>query len=79
MADISGYRTLSETEIDLINLIKANGEALGVLCNRLMVMRFADAEGNPRSADPGWLDIGRTHLQQGIMALVRAVAQPRGF
>jgi hypothetical protein len=33
-----------------------------------------------RTAEPArWLAIGRTHLQEGLMALTRAIAQPGGF
>lgn len=32
------------------------------------------------NAEPGrWASIGRTHLQEGLMALTRAVAQPTFF
>lgn len=78
---IKGYRDLTADEIELMNQIKAKGEELGELVDRM------DRHTNPdrRAAEPGefldgrWISIGRTHLQQGIMALVRAVAQPTTF
>jgi len=67
---IRGYRDLSQDEIDLMNGIKDTGNALGQ-----MVRELRDAEG----LDQRWVSIGATDLQTGIMALVRAVAQPESF
>jgi hypothetical protein len=67
---ITGYRELSEGEIGLINDIKRHGEMLGDLCGMLEALNTADIR---------WVAIGKTHLQQGIMALVRAVARPETF
>lgn len=67
---IKGYRDLSENEIATMNDIKRQGEILGDLCE---IME------SYKTADQRWVAIGKTHLQQGIMALVRAVAQPTTF
>lgn len=67
---ITGYRELSQEEIDLMNLIKDVGEQAGVLVQAL--------RDNP-SLDQRWVSIGATDLQQGFMALVRSVAQPTTF
>ena len=67
---ITGYRDLSQEEINTMNAIKAMGEGLGEM--------VADMESNPEM-DQRWVAIGKTHLQQGVMALVRAVAQPNSF
>ncbi len=67
---ISGYRELEQPEIDLMNLIKEEGKAIGVLVDRLRK--------NP-DLDQRWVSIGATELQQGFMALVRSVAQPEFF
>lgn len=67
---ISGYRDLSQAEIDAMNAIKAEGERLG---NLISEMR------DNKSLDQRWVSIAETHLQQGIMAGVRAVAQPESF
>lgn len=67
---IKGYRDLAPSDIDLINEIKDEGERLSLLCGRL---------GMVPSVDGRWVAIGKTNLQQGIMALVRAVAKPESF
>lgn len=69
---IIGYRDLSPSEIELMNNIKAKGEELSALCDQLATAV------NPYM-DGRWLDIGRTQLQLGLMALVRAVAKPDSF
>ena len=83
---ISGYRELSQTEIDLINRIKAAGaEILGL--QEELVFLLADYQATISDqelnrffiAEPlRWAAIGKTDIQTGIMALVRAVAQPAG-
>ena len=68
---ISGYRELTGNEIDDMNMIKKFGPELENLLNYLS---------QPRNAyDPRWISVGRTHLQQGLMALTRAVARPDFF
>ena len=67
---ISGYRELSQVEIDLMNEIKQQGVALGELVAKLKL--------HP-GLDQRWVSIGATDLQTGLMALTRAVAQPTFF
>lgn len=67
---IKGYRDLTQEEIDLMNEIKKQGIILGELCDKLNQVS---------SLDQRWVNIGKTDLQTGIMALVRAVAQPTTF
>lgn len=97
---ITGYRELSQQEIDLMNRIKAKGIELLSLHSQLVdLLKLqelskinamdqaaagkdsyeAKAEFNRfHSAEPfRWAAIGKTDIQTGIMALVRAVAQPR--
>lgn len=69
-AKIKGYRDLSQSEIDAMNTIKAEGVRLGLLVE--------DLKENPQ-LDQRWISIAETHLQQGIMAAVRSVAQPTTF
>ena len=94
---IKGYRDLTQQEIDLMNDIKAKGEELGALLDKLSThveMQRSEAiragSGKPGDingelqridrAQPGrWLSIARTDLQTGIMAAVRAIAQPTTF
>jgi hypothetical protein len=67
---IRGYRELSQEEIDLMNKVKATGEQLGDLVDELRSLV---------STDKRWLEIGKTDLQTGIMALVRSIAKPTTF
>lgn len=67
---ISGYRELSQAEIDAMNEVKAQGVALGELVAKL--------RGNGE-LDQRWVSIGATDLQTGLMALTRAVARPTFF
>jgi len=67
---ISGYRELSQTEIDLMNKIKAKGVELGELVAELQ---------STQTVDQRWAEIGATDLRTGLMALTRAVAQPTTF
>ena len=67
---ITGYRTLSPEEIALINQIKQFGIGLGD-----MVSELAERPG----IDKRWLGIAATHLQQGLMAATRSVAQQITF
>lgn len=66
---IKVYRDLSQDEIDLMNRIKEQGEQLDKLVEELQT----------RDLDQRWVSIGKTNLQQGVMALVRAVARPTTF
>ena len=67
---IKGYRDLSQAEIDAMNVVKAEGERLRILIEELR---------DNKSNDQRWVDIAETHLQQGIMAAVRSIAQPESF
>lgn len=70
---IKGYRELNEVEIALMNKIKEKGVELGELLKDL-----GESEGDTK-ADPRWLAIGKTHLQEGLMALTRSIATPEFF
>ena len=91
---IKGYRELSQAEIDLMNAIKAEGERLGELVDRVNAhisqqqAATGSMEGEAQAAErlrlnaatpARWSALGRTHLQEGLMALVRSVAQPESF
>jgi response regulator of citrate/malate metabolism len=84
---VRGYRELSQAEINLMNKIKAKGEELGDLVQELQAQNLqaianssGDVDENTRLHEAGrWLSIGKTHLQQGLMALTRAVAKPTFF
>jgi hypothetical protein len=81
---ITGYRQLTQAEVDLMN----EGKALAELCGKFVekLRRHPDAmRTNAPNAlgespiDQRWVSIGATELQQGFMALVRSIAQPTTF
>lgn len=67
---IKGYRELSQEEIDAMNEIKTKGAELGELIAKLR---------SQSNVDQRWVSIGTTHMQEGLMALTRAVAKPEFF
>lgn len=67
---ITGYRELTQEEIELMNAIKEQGRQLGELIGRVRITANTDQ----RAAS-----IAQTDLQTGIMWLVRAVARPESF
>jgi hypothetical protein len=67
---IKGYRDLSEAEIAMMNEAKELAAKVGDLADKL---KLTDG------LDQRWVAIGRTELQQGFMALIRAIAQPTTF
>lgn len=91
---IKGYRDLTQVEIDLMNKIKAHGQATASLIAEVrghLETQTKDAQAVPppegmtellRQADAEpmrWLAMARTELQTGLMKLVRSVAQPTTF
>ncbi len=67
---ITGYRELTQLEINAMNIIKARGEQLSQLLDDL---------GDLPDVDKRALAIARTELQTGLMWAVRAVARPTSF
>lgn len=77
---IKGYRELNQDEIDLINEIKSQGESLQGLIDTLTTMNIDSREQTLQVLESKkWVAIGEAHLQQGLMALVRAVSKPDFF
>lgn len=81
---IKGYRELNQEEIDLMNEVKEAGENLQLLIDKVnQVNASSDDEdfGNLvlQSEAFRWSALAKTHLQEGIMALTRAVAKPDFF
>ena len=66
-ANITGYRELSEDDINLINEIKATETALADLWKRVV---------HSGTADGRWMSIAKTHFQEGFTAFVRSIAKP---
>lgn len=67
---ISGYRQLNEEEAELINTIKETGDQLGAAIEVIESMSDIDKRA---------VAIAKTHLQTGLMWLVRSIARPNGF
>lgn len=72
---IKGYRELDKEEIDLMNEIREHGVKLSELVEKLK----EHTRQTSIFLDHRWIDIGATHLQEGLMALTRAVAKPTFF
>jgi hypothetical protein len=64
---VAGYRPQAKANIDLVNENKALEE---------MVLRQLDALAKIDAVDKRWLAIGRTAIENGMMAVNRAVFQP---
>jgi len=67
---IKGYRVLTAEEVAHINSIKELGVDIETILNHM---------NNQPQYDRRWLAIAKTHLQEGLMAAVRAIARPEGF
>lgn len=67
---ITGYRELNQEEIDLMNMVKGLAAKAGA--------ELEIVNAHPDS-DKRWVSIARTHLQEGFMALTRAIAKPTSF
>jgi hypothetical protein len=65
---ITGYRDLTQQEIDAMNKVKEAAAGVG---DSVAALRQVP------ELDQRWVSIGATELQQGFMALVRAIAKPR--
>jgi hypothetical protein len=67
---IVGYRELDEAEIAAMNLVKTAGKHIG---------EIVESIARDGRYDQRWVSIGKTHLQQGLMTLTRAIAKPEFF
>ena len=64
---VSGYKPQNTAKVDLVNANKAAEER---------VLRILDALKSDPEVDQRWLAIGRTSIEQGFMAVNRAIFQP---
>lgn len=64
---VHGYRSQSSRMVDLVNRNKVIEEK---------VLRILDELDLDHEVDPGWLAIGRRHIEQGFMAVNRACFKP---
>lgn len=86
---IKGYRDLTQEEIDLMNRAKDLGGHLDQLIQDITSHLRNQYQSNYHNkeeitriinAEPGrWLSIGKTDIQTGMMAIIRAIAQPSTF
>jgi hypothetical protein len=80
---ITGYRQLSQAEVDLMNEGKALAEACGKYIEKLRshadVARKTDVVQLTPVLDQRWISIGAADLQRGFMAVIRGIAQPTTF
>lgn len=67
---ISGYRELTQKEIDLMNEGKSLAEKCGEFIAKL------EAQG---ATDKRCVSLGKTNLQQGFMWAIRGIAKPSTF
>lgn len=70
LQQITGYRDLTQDEIDAMNAVKAKGVELGALVEKVRAIPGVDQR---------WASIGATDLQTGLMALTRSIARPTTF
>lgn len=64
---VRGYRPQSDIAIQAVNANKQAEES---------ILRTLDAYASDPSIDKRWLAVGRTHIEQGFMAINRAIFQP---
>jgi hypothetical protein len=64
---VQGYKPQSQGAVDQVNLNKAMEEE---------ILRRLDAMQAWTDIDQRWLAIGRTHIEQGFMAMNRAIFMP---
>lgn len=64
---VSGYKDQSVASIDKVNVNKQIEEE---------VLRILDSLKTDEEVDQRWLAIGRTHIEQGFMAVNRSIFKP---
>lgn len=69
---IKGYQDVSPEMQAAVNLCKEMEER----CLRI-IDHLPGALGSTTGHDPRWLAIGRTHIQEGFMAINRSIFQPK--
>lgn len=64
---VAGYRAQSTASVDMVNMNKTMEERL---------LRVMEDYGTNPNVDPRWLAIAKTNIEQGFMALNRAIFKP---
>ena len=67
---ISGYRDLTQADIDALNRIKDAGNALGALIEDLQ---------KQDGLDQRFVALGKSDIQKGLAMVIRGIAQPSTF
>lgn len=67
---ITGYKKLTQQQIDTMNKCKEIGVTIGDLISEI-------SEDN--NTDQRWLAIGKIDMQKGLMSVIRSIAQPNTF
>lgn len=67
---ITGYRDLTQQEIDLMN----EGKAISIQCGEFIQKLEALSDSDKRC-----VALGKTNLQQGFMWAIRGIAKPTTF
>ena len=65
---VSGYTTQSDDNVSLVNANKRREE---------YILRVLDEMATMPEIDKRWLAVGRTHIEQGFMAINRSVFKPK--
>ena len=74
---VKGYKPQSDAAIELVNQNKVTEEKLLRQIDYLMQHSRAEHLEEHWLADRRWLAIARTHIEQGFMALNRAIFRPQ--
>jgi hypothetical protein len=64
---VSGYRAQQQDAVDRVNANKLAEEN---------ILRLLDGYKQMSEVDQRWLAIGRTHIEQGFMAINRSIFRP---
>lgn len=64
---ISGYRDLTQDEIDAMNIVKDAEKDLGEVWRQTVAIEGVDKH---------WAAVAKTHFEEGFSALVRSIAKP---
>ena len=71
---VKGYVAQSDQAISLVN---ENKEIEERLLRRIESLQQLGQDGDGREVDRRWLAIAKTHIEEGFMALNRAIFQPQ--
>lgn len=69
-SETPGHKALEDWQVEAIKEVREIGNLLENLCERL---------GKHELTDHRWAAMAKTHLQQGLMAATRSIAQPDFF